>query len=52
MEYQKVLLTVDEKLHGYYIDTDGNLYSKRGKIMKPSKNRKGYKDVNEKTQSI
>ena len=30
----------------YQVDTDGNVYSKQGKIMKPSINHKGYMIVN------
>ena len=42
MEYKKVPLTIDALLQGYFIDTNGVLYSKYGRAMKPSKNPRGY----------
>lgn len=42
MEYRKVTLTCDPKLVGYSIDTNGILYSKFGRPMKPHPNHNGY----------
>lgn len=40
--YKKEFITTDPLLKDYQIDTNGNIYSKKGHIMRPSKNKKGY----------
>lgn len=42
MEYLKVPLTCEPLLVGYQIDTNGVLYGKNGKPLKPSTNPRGY----------
>lgn len=42
MQYRKVELTCDPALKGYEIDTKGVLYGKYGRVMKPSRNHRGY----------
>lgn len=42
MQYKKEILTCDQRLNGYSIDTNGVLFSKFDKPMKPCKNHKGY----------
>ena len=40
--YKKEFITTDPLLKDYQIDTDGNIFSKRGRIMHPSRNGRGY----------
>lgn len=42
MEYSKVPLTCETLLVGYQIDTNGILYGKNGKPLRPSTNPRGY----------
>lgn len=45
MNYEKKPVNI-EGWEMYQVDTDGNVYNKQGKIMKPSINHKGYMIVN------